>query len=97
MPCQRPTTSTLWPGAGNGTLYIGVTSDLARPTYEHREGLTPGFTKKYNVKPLVWYEPFAHVHDAIQRETRMKKFTRARKLELIETANPQWHDLAPGL
>jgi putative endonuclease len=81
----------------NGTLYIGVTNDLARRTYEHREGLVQGFTKKYGVKTLVYFEMFSDVHDAIHRETRLKKFTRARKLELIESGNPQWRDLAEGL
>ncbi|MBV9550749.1 MAG: GIY-YIG nuclease family protein [Alphaproteobacteria bacterium] len=81
----------------NGTLYIGVTSDLIRRSWEHREGLIPGFTKKYGVKTLVYYEIFDDIHAAIHRETRMKKFTRARKLELIGAMNPQWHDLAPSL
>jgi len=81
----------------NGTLYIGMTSDLIRRTYEHREGIIPGFTKKYGVKTLVYYELFEDVHAAIHRETRMKKFTRARKLELIGSRNPQWHDLASSL
>ena len=81
----------------NGTLYIGVTNDLARRTYEHREGLAKGFTQKYSVKTLVYFEMFSDIHDAIQRETRLKKFTRARKLELIEGDNPQWRDLAVDL
>ncbi len=81
----------------NGTLYLGVTSDLIRRSWEHREGLIPGFTKKYGVKTLVYYEIFDEIHVAIQRETRLKKFTRARKLELIGSRNPQWHDLAPSL
>jgi putative endonuclease len=81
----------------SGTLYIGVTNDLARRTLEHREGRVPGFTKRYGVKTLVWFETFNHIDDAIHRETRLKKFTRARKLELIESVNPNWNDLAPGL
>ena len=81
----------------NGTVYIGVTNDLARRSLEHREGLVPGFTKKYGVKRLVYYETFSSVGDAIQRETRLKKFTRQRKLEMIEAVNPQWNDLAPEL
>ncbi|HWA68899.1 MAG TPA: GIY-YIG nuclease family protein [Rhizomicrobium sp.] len=81
----------------NGTVYTGVTNDIGRRAWEHREGLVPGFTKKYGVKMLVWYETFVHVDDAIHRETRLKKFTRRRKLELIESVNPQWHDLARGL
>jgi putative endonuclease len=81
----------------NGTLYIGIMSDLIRRSWEHREGLVPGFTKKYGIKALVYYEDFDGVHAAIHRETRLKKFTRARKLELIGSHNPQWHDLADGL
>ena len=81
----------------NGTLYIGVTNDLARRAWEHREGLIPGFTKKYGVKMLVYYELFNNINAAIHRETRLKKFTRKRKLELIESVNPRWNDLATGL
>jgi len=81
----------------NGTLYIGVTNDLARRTWEHREGIVPGFTKKYGVKTLVYYELFDDLRVAIHRETRLKKFTRRRKLELIESVNPQWRDLAASL
>jgi putative endonuclease len=81
----------------NGTLYIGVTNNLSRRSLEHREGMASGFTKKYGVKTLVYYEMFACVGDAIHRETRLKKFTRRRKLDLIESVNPQWTDLAPGL
>jgi putative endonuclease len=81
----------------NGTLYIGVTSDLIRRSWEHREGLIPGFTKTYGVKTLVYYELFDDVHAAIHRETRLKKFTRKRKMELIGSRNPQWHDLASSL
>ena len=78
----------------NGTLYIGMTNDLGRRVHEHRAGAVPGFTKKYGVKTLVYYETFGDVRDAIHRETRLKKFTRARKLELIESVNPQWRDLS---
>ena len=81
----------------NGTLYIGMTSDLVRRSYEHREGLIAGFTKKYGIGTLVYYETSEDVHTAILRETRLKKFTRTRKIELIESRNPQWNDLAPGL
>ena len=81
----------------NGTLYIGVTNDVGRRAYEHREGLAKGFTKKYGIKVLVYYETFDSVADAIHRETRLKKFTRKRKLELIESVNPRWDDLAASL
>ncbi len=81
----------------NGTLYIGVTNDLSRRMGEHKDGLVPGFTQKYNIKALVWYETFSDVQAAIHHETRLKKFTRKRKLDLIESVNPQWLDLAEAL
>ena len=76
-----------------GTLYIGVTSDLAGRAYEHREELLEGFTKKYGVHLLVWFEEYGYVHDAILREKQMKKWRRAWKVELIEKMNPEWTDL----
>jgi putative endonuclease len=79
--------------ARNGTLYIGVTSDLAKRVWEHREGLIEGFTKKYGVKMLAHFEEFGDVGLAIQRETRLKKWKRQWKLELIEKENPNWRDL----
>ena len=81
----------------NGTLYIGVTNDLARRAAEHRDGLVPGFSRKYGVKMLVYYETFADITAAIHRETRLKKYKREWKMNLIETQNPQWRDLADGL
>ena len=77
----------------NGTLYIGVTGDLARRVWEHREGMIPGFTKRYDVKMLVHFEEFGDVGYAIDRETRLKKLKRRWKLELIEKTNPDWRDL----
>lgn len=77
----------------NGTLYIGVTSDLVRRIYEHREGLLPGFTRRYGVKRLVYYEMFGLVAEAITREKRLKKFLRAEKFRLIQSVNPGWRDL----
>ena len=77
----------------NGTLYVGVTSDLARRVFEHREGLIPGFTQTYGMKILVWYECHDNIESAIVRETRIKGWKRAWKLELIETVNPEWRDL----
>jgi putative endonuclease len=77
----------------NGTLYVGVTNDIARRTFEHREGFVPGFTKRYGVKMLVYFETFNDIGFAIERETRLKKWNRAWKLELIEKLNPQWRDL----
>ncbi|XUU59335.1 GIY-YIG nuclease family protein [Erythrobacter sp. HA6-11] len=81
----------------NGTLYLGVTSDLVGRIYQHREGLIPGFTQKYGVKRLVWFETHEAMEFAIQREKRIKKWRRAWKLELIEKANPDWDDLAENL
>jgi len=77
----------------NGTLYIGVTSDLARRAYEHREGLTPGFSSKYGCSRLVWYEEHFDIRDAIQRETSLKRWYRKWKIQLIEQMNPDWRDL----
>jgi putative endonuclease len=77
----------------NGTLYVGVTSDLSRRVWEHKEGLTPGFTSKHGVVRLVWYEEYSDISDAITREKRLKRWRRAWKLRLIEAHNPQWLDL----
>jgi putative endonuclease len=74
----------------NGTLYIGVTGDLACRIWQHRERIFEGFTKEYDVKMLVHYERFADVANAIHRETRPKKWKRRRKIGLIEETNPQW-------
>jgi putative endonuclease len=77
----------------NGTLYIGVTTDLAARIFAHRNGTGSAFTKKYGVKILVWYETYDMVTDAIQRETALKHWLRKWKLELIEKTNPNWDDL----
>lgn len=77
----------------NGTLYIGVTSDLRKRIWEHREGFVDGFTKKYSVHRLVYYELFADMYNAITREKRLKKWRRAWKIRLIEEKNPRWDDL----
>jgi putative endonuclease len=77
----------------NGTLYIGVTNDVGRRSWEHHEGLAEGFTKKYGVRQLVWHQTHLNIHDAIRRETLLKKWKRRWKLELIEKTNPDWHDL----
>jgi putative endonuclease len=76
----------------NGTLYIGVTNNLVRRVYEHKEGLIEGFTKKYNVKNLVYYEVHNDIYEAIKREKAMKKWLRKWKIELIEKTNPDWID-----
>ena len=80
-----------------GTLYTGVTSDLSRRVYEHREGLTPGFTSRYACKRLVYYERYERIVDAIAREKQIKGGSRAKKIALIETLNPQWRDLYDSL
>lgn len=77
----------------NGTLYIGVTSNLIKRVYEHKNDFVDGFTKKYSVKMLVYYEQVNDIHIAIHRETQMKKWNRKWKLELIEKENPDWKDL----
>ena len=81
----------------NGTLYIGVTSDLIRRVYEHRNKLFPGFTAKYNVGMLVYFEEFSDIESAIYREKQLKKWNRKWKLDLIEEWNPGWKDLYKGL
>ena len=77
----------------NGILYVGVTSDLARRAYEHREGAVEGFTKKYGLKRLVYMEPHDEITAAIQREKNMKHWPRAWKVRLIIAFNPNWDDL----
>ena len=77
----------------NGTLYTGVTSDLLKRMYEHKEGKEEGFTKKYGVKNLVYFEPHENAEAAITREKRIKEWKRKWKLELIESVNPDWNDL----
>ncbi|WP_342360953.1 GIY-YIG nuclease family protein [Terrarubrum flagellatum] len=79
--------------ARNGTLYVGVTNDLERRIFEHREGRTKGFTQRYGVTRLVWYEDYPRAIDAIQREKNIKKWPRKWKLDLIEAMNPEWRDL----
>lgn len=77
----------------NGTLYVGVTSDLIGRMIEHRDGLVSGFTKHYGVKTLVYFEEHDDIDEAIRREKRIKRWRRAWKLTLIESHNPQWRDL----
>jgi len=77
----------------NGTLYIGVTSDLVGRIWEHRNNMAEGFTKRYGVHLLVWYELHESMESAIGREKMLKKWKRAWKLELIESTNPDWQDL----
>lgn len=77
----------------NGTLYIGVTSDLIKRVWEHKNHLVEGFTKKYGVDKLVYHETHETAESAIAREKKMKKWNRAWKIRLIEKDNPDWHDL----
>ncbi|MGH6892393.1 MAG: GIY-YIG nuclease family protein [Dongiaceae bacterium] len=76
-----------------GTLYVGVTNDLVRRVYEHRESVVDGFTKRHGVKMLVYFESYDRAIDAIQREKNMKHWPRAWKLNLIRDFNPDWRDL----
>ena len=77
----------------NGTLYTGVTSDVVKRVWQHREGLADGFTKRYGCKLLVWFELADTMDVAIAREKQIKGGSRAKKLALIEAANPEWRDL----
>ena len=81
----------------NGTLYIGVTSDLVKRVWQHKNDVLEGFTKKYGVHTLVYCEMHTDMTEAIRREKRLKKWNRAWKIELIEEENPQWLDLWPTL
>ena len=80
-----------------GTLYIGVTSDLLARIYQHRTNATQGFTSRYSVYRLVRFELYATMAEAIAREKQLKRWRRQWKINLIESENPDWHDLAPGL
>ena len=81
----------------NGTLYIGVTSDLLKRVWEHKNDVADGFTKRYGVHSLVWLELHDTMVSAIEREKQLKKWRRAWKIALIEEGNPDWCDLYPGL
>ena len=77
----------------DGTLYVGVTSDLIRRVYEHRSKAVPGFTNRYNLDKLVYFEQHVEPRSAIQREKNVKHWSRAWKIEMIEECNPDWRDL----
>ena len=81
----------------NGTLYIGVTSDLVKRVWQHREGVAVGFSKRYDCKILVWFEQFGEIELAIRREKQMKEWQRKWKLRVIEEFNPGWNDLFESL
>ena len=80
-----------------GTLYVGVTSDLIARVWQHKNNLLQGFTQQYGVHTLVYFEQYATMYEAISREKQLKAGSRAKKVALIETANPDWTDLYPGL
>ena len=92
---MKPKTSIVYLLASqrNGTLYLGVTSDLVKRVRQHKEGHYPGFTEKYGVAQLVWFEMHSRIADAVVREKQIKKWRRAWKVELIEESNPGWLDL----
>ena len=77
-----------------GTLYVGVTNDLERRVSEHKLGLAKGFTKKYKVSRLLYYEEFSNIYEAIEREKEIKRWRRDKKIALVEEGNPGWIDLA---
>jgi putative endonuclease len=77
-----------------GTLYIGVTNNLPRRVYEHKKGILGGFTKKYNLRKLIWYEVTDSIRIAIEEEKRMKKWKRQYKINVVEEENPNWNDLS---
>jgi putative endonuclease len=81
----------------NGTLYVGVTNDLKRRVYEHKQKIIKSFTEKYNVTDLVWYDSTESVESAILREKRIKKWNRNWKIRMIEEKNPEWKDLYGSL
>jgi len=78
----------------NGVLYIGVTNDISRRIYQHKKGTFEGFSKRYNLKKLVWYNQTDDISSAIETEERMKKWRRQYKLNVIEEMNPEWRDLS---
>ncbi|HXJ03930.1 MAG TPA: GIY-YIG nuclease family protein [Candidatus Acidoferrum sp.] len=78
----------------SGVLYVGVTANLAKRVFQHQQKLVPGFTQKYNVTKLVWFEPHSTARSAISREKEIKRWNRAKKIALIESLNPQWTDLS---
>ena len=80
-----------------GTLYVGVTSNIIQRVYQHKNDLTPGFSRQYGVHTLVYFEIHATMLDAICREKQLKAGSRSKKITLIETTNPNWEDLSPGL
>lgn len=93
MPRERQPAVYMMASRRNGTIYIGVTSNLRGRAWQHRESVADGFTRKYGCKVLVWYELHSTMEHAIAREKQLKGGSRRKKLALIETGNPQWRDL----
>ena len=96
MRAKQPCVYLLSSGR-KGTIYVGVTSDLVKRAWQHREGVVHGFTVRYRVHDLVWYEQHATMRSAIAREKAIKHWRRAWKIKLIEQSNPEWIDLYPTL
>jgi putative endonuclease len=94
---MRPAYLYILASRPGGAIYVGVTNDLIRRVFEHRSGTVDGFTKRYNIKLLVYFEPFDSIYDAIQREKNIKHWPRAWKTRLIYQQNPAWRDLYPEL
>lgn len=97
MPRERTPCVYLMASRRNGTLYLGVTSNLVRRVHQHRESALAGFTKRHRCKVLVWFEVHGSMESAITREQQLKGGSRDRKLALIEAQNPHWNDLYPRL
>jgi putative endonuclease len=96
MPDERLPCVYILASGHYGTLYIGVTSNLMARLWQHREGALPGFTRQYHVHRLVHFEMFGDMERAISREKQLKRWHRQWKINLINAANPEWKDLAPG-
>lgn len=96
MPAKQPAVYIL-ASQRNGTLYLGVTSDLIKRVWQHKNDLAEGFTQKYQVHLLVYYELHQSMPDAIRREKQLEKWKRAWKIEMIEKQNPEWRDLWPEI
>ena len=94
MPMEKTFYVYILASARNGTLYIGVTSNLSKRVWEHKEGIVEGFTKKYGVNQLVWFELHQDAMAAVTREKQLKKWERAWKINLIQKQNPLWRDLS---
>ncbi len=97
MPLLKQPAVYILASRRNGTLYIGVTSDLVKRIWQHRTDAAEGFTRQYGVHTLVYFELHHSMAEAIRREKQMKKWNRAWKIELIEKENAEWHDLWPAI